>query len=129
MLVLPPSIDLVLCFGKDGHIDISLNGCWEGVSPVPAGKRSYVYDAKHHDDCFDVIVVCSGNTKEVIRTDDKTFPNQFNLKKDPTNTPPLFLKPLVVSADAYLSPGNHDSLFVSFPSLHLVSLCTIVLLI
>jgi hypothetical protein len=81
MLVVPPGMDLVLCFGKDGYVDFFLNGCREGVSPnVPAGERSSVYDTAHHGECFDVAVACS-TAKEVIRTADKTDSDQFKLKK------------------------------------------------
>jgi len=129
MLVVPPGMDLVLCFGKDGHVDFFLNGCREGVSPnVPAGERSSVYDTAHHGECFDVAVACS-TAKEVIRTADKTDSDQFKLKKDPSKTPLLFPKSLADSAGAYLDPDIFSIPFEDFPSPHLVSLRTVVLLI
>lgn len=128
MLVLPPGMDLELCFGKDGHVDFSLNGCQEGVSTVPAGEQSSVYDTAHHGECFYVAVACS-TVQELVRTAGKTDSDQFNLKKDPSKTPLLFPKSLADFAGAYLDPDVYSIPFEDFPSPHLVSLRTVVLLI
>ncbi len=128
MLVLPPGMDLELCFGKDGHVDFSLNGCREGVSSVPAGERSSVYDTAHHGECFDVAVACS-TAKEVIRTAGKTDSDKFKLKIDPSKTPLLFPKSLADSTGGYFNSNDYSIPFDDFPSPHLVSLRTVVLLI
>lgn len=129
MLVLPPGMDLELCFGKDGHIDFSLNGCQDGPSPkIPIGERPSVYDTTHHGECFDVAVACS-IAQKLIRTDGNTVSGKSILKKDPSKTPLLFPKSLADSADTYLASNDYSIPVVDFPSYHLVSLRTVVLLI
>lgn len=129
MLVLPPGMDLELCFGKDGHVDFSLNGCQDSVSAkVPAGERPSVYDTSHHGECFDVAVACS-TAQELIRTEGKTDSDKFKLKKDPSKTPLLFPKSLADSTGGYFNSNDYSIPFDDFPSPHLVSLRTVVLLI
>jgi len=129
MLVLPPGMDLELCFGTDGHVDFSLNGCQDSVSAKgTAGERSPVYDTSHHGECFDVAVACS-TAKELIRTEGKTDSGKFKLKKDPSKTPLFVLKSFADFVGVYLDPDIYSIPFEDFPSPHLVSLRTVVLLI
>lgn len=128
ILVLPPGMDLEVCFGKNGHIDFSLNGCQDGVSPkIPAGKRSSVYDTAHHGECFDVAVACK-LAQELICAEGKTDSDKFKLKKDPSKTPLFVLKSLADSTGGYLNSDAYSISFEDFPS-PLVSLRTVVLLI
>lgn len=131
MLVLPPGMDLELCFGKDGHIYFSLNSCQDGSLPkIPVRERPPVYDTTQHDECFHVAVACS-TARELIRTDGKTVSDKSNLnrKKDPSQTPLLFPKSLAGSADAYLASNDYSIPVEDLPSYQLVSLRTVVLLI
>jgi len=131
MLVLPPGMDLALCFGSDGHIDFSLNSCPDGPSPkIPVRERSSGYVTAQHDDCLDVAVACS-TAQEIIRTDGKTVSDKSNLKlkKDPSKTSLLFPKSLADSADTYLASYDYSIPVEVLPSFHLVSLRTVVLLI
>ena len=129
VLALPSGMDLELCFGMDGHIDFSLNGCQEDCSSrIPVRERLSDYDTTHHGECFDVAVACS-SASEFIRTDSKTDSNKSELNKAPFQTPVLFSKSLFDSA----GPNLDSSVFVisfediAFP--HLVSLRTVVLLV
>lgn len=128
MLVLPPGMDLELCFGRDGHVDFSLSSCQDSVSPkVPAGERPSVYDTAHHGECFDVAVACT--TQELICTEGKTKSDKFRLKKDPPKTPLLFVKPRADSAGGHFDSKLYSISNEDFPPPHLVSLRTVVLLI
>lgn len=131
MLILPPGMDLEICFGQDGRIDFSLNGCQDGASPmVPARERPAFYDTAHYGECLDVVVACSA-TQQIIRSDWKsdTYSDKSTPKKDPSKTPFLFSELLSDSAGAYLDPNLYPTSFRDFPSPHLVSLRTVVLLI
>ena len=129
MLVLPPGMDLELCFGTDGHIDFSLNGCQNGVSPqIPDRERSSIYDTAHHGECLDVAMACS-TVQEFVRTDGKTDSYESELKIDSSKTALLFSKLRTDSAGAYLDSNVYSIPFKNFPSPQLVSLRTVVLLI
>lgn len=125
-LVLPQGMDLVLCFGKDGHVDFSLNSCREGS--VPSGDQSAEYHKAHHDVCFDLIVTC-GTAKEVVCTAGKMDSDKFKSKKDLPKTPLLFWKSLADFTGSYLNLDIYSISFEDFPSLHLVSARTVILLI
>lgn len=129
MLVIPSRMDLELCFGKDGHVDLSLGSCPDGASPkIPARERSSIYGTAHYDDFLHMAVVC-GTAQELIRNGGNSDSYKSELKKDPSKTPLLFSESLAGSAGAYLDSNVHSIPFEDFPSLHLVSLRTIVLLI
>lgn len=131
MLVLPPGMDLELCFGKDGHIDFLLNGCQNVASPmVPAREQPSVHDTAHHDKCLDVAVACS-TTQQIIRSDGKTdaYSSKSTPKKDPSKTLFFVSEFSADSAIGYLAPNFYPIPFEAFPSPHLVSLRTVVLLI
>lgn len=131
MLVLPPGMDLEFCFGKDGHFDVSLNGCEDGASPkIPEREWPSAYDASHHDDCLDVAVACSA-TQQIINSHGKpdSFSHKSAPKKDPSG--PLFLPSefLVASAGAIPGTGLYPVSPDDVSSSHLVFLRTVVLLI
>jgi hypothetical protein len=129
MLVLPPGMDLELCFGNDGHVDFSLNSCQDGASSkAPAKERSPLYDTIHNDDCLHTALVCS-TTQELIRTDGKVHVHRSELKKDTSKAPLLFSKSLADSAGTHLDSSVYSIPDEDFPSHHLVSIRTIVLLI
>lgn len=130
VLFLPPSMDLELCLGTDGHIDFSLNRCHDGVSAKSqAEERTSVYDtAQHHGKCFDVAVACN-SAQELIRAQVRTAADKFKPKKDPSKTPLFVQKSLADFAGGYLNSNVYSIPFEDFPSPHLVSLRTVVLLI
>jgi hypothetical protein len=128
ILILPPGMDLELCFGKDGHVDFSLIGCPDSSLPNRASKeRSPVYDTAHHDDYFHVAVACS-MAQELIRTDGKSDSYKSEPNKDPSKTPLIFSELLAGSAGAYLDSNGYPIPYDDFPSPGLVSLRTVVLL-
>jgi hypothetical protein len=131
MLVLPPGMDLEFCFGKDGHIDVSLNGCEDGASPkIPAREWPSAYDAPHHGDCLDVAVACSA-TQQIIRSDGKSdsFSHKSAPKKDPSGTTFLPSEFLAASAGAFSGADIYPVSPEDVSSSHLVFLRTVVLLI
>lgn len=131
MLVLPPGMDLVFCFGKDGHFDVSLNGCEDGASPkIPASEWPSVDDASHHGNCLDVAVACSA-TQQIVRSDGKTdsFSHKSTPKKDPSDPPFIPSEFLTASAGAFPGTDLYPVSPEDVSSSHLVFLRTVVLLI
>lgn len=131
MLVLPPGMDLEFCFGKDGHIDVSLNGCQDGGSlRIPDREWLSAYDTSHHGDCLDVAVACSA-TQQILRSEGK--PNSFSHKATPKKGPSgTFFLPsalLAASAGAFFGPDAYPVSPEDVSSYHLVFLRTVVLLI
>lgn len=127
VLVLPSGLDLALCFGSDGHVDLSLSRCPDGAtSGMPAGGRQP--DIAHHDDCLHVAVAC-GTAQELIRTEGQSDSSTSQPKKAPCRTSLLFWELPANSADAHLNPKCYPVLFEDCSSAHVVSLGTIILLI
>jgi hypothetical protein len=50
---LPSGNRLILCFGSDGHIDISFTACSQGSPNIPPQKKHFSDKNKHHGDCVD----------------------------------------------------------------------------
>jgi hypothetical protein len=129
MLVLPPGMDIELCFGEDGHFDFSLNSCQDGISlESPSRENSSVCDPAGHGECLNVTVIC-GTAQELIRTDGKSDSYKSDPKKDPSQTPLFFSESLADFAGPYLDPNVYPIPFEDFLSPHLVSLRTVILLI
>jgi hypothetical protein len=130
ILILPQGMDLELCFGTDGHIDFSLNGCQDGVSTkIPASEQPHRYGSIHPDDCRHMALAC-GTAQERIRTAGNTHSYKSRPKKDPSKSFLPFTNMLADSAGAYLHSDVYSSIpFEDCPSPHLVSLRTTVLLI
>jgi len=129
ILVIPSGLDLELCLGKDGHIDVSLNNCQDGASPkFPTRQRPPTYTTTHHDNCHHISLAC-GNPKEAIYTDGKTTCQQYVLNKAPSMRPFILSESLPGSANMYLGSNVFFIPFETLPSPHLGSLRTVFLLI
>lgn len=129
ILILPPGMNLELCFGKNGHVDFSLENCGDSVSPnIFVREWASIYGTAHHGECLDVAVACSATPKR-IHTYGKRAGYKSKLTKNSSKTllpPPKWFSD---SVDTYLG-SNVDSLYIEdFSYLHFVSLRTIVLLI
>ena len=126
ILVLPPGLDLVLCFGKDGQIDFLLNGCPDSTSPkIPTKEWS---DTTQHIECVDVTVACS-MAQELVRFDGKFDSYTSAPKRDPVRTFFLFPEALADSVDTTLARTVYPTPLEDTCSSHLVFLRTVVLLI
>lgn len=128
-LVIPTGLDLELCLGKDGHIDVSLNNCQVGASPKnPTRQQPLTYTPTHHDNCHHIALVC-GNPKEAIYTDGKTACQQYALNKATSMLPFILRESLAGSANMYLSSNVFFIPFEPLPSPHIAFHRTVFLLI
>lgn len=129
ILVIPSGLDLEICLGKDGHIDVSLNNCQDGASPkIPTRQHPPTYTTTHHDNCLHIALAC-GNPKEAIYTDGKTACQQYALNKTPSMLPFILSESLAGSANMYLGSNVFFIPFETLPSPHIASLRTVFLLI
>lgn len=129
ILVIHPVTDLELCFGKNGHVDFSLNNCQNDAAPVRASKdRSHLYTPADHDDCQHVVVGCT-TMREVLPPDGKSGIHNTATEKDLPGTTFLSSALLAASAGAFPAPDTYPVFPEDVSSLHLVLLRTVVLLI
>lgn len=129
ILVIPSGLDLELCLGKDGHIDVSLNNCQDGASPkIPTRQHPPTYTTTHHDNCLHIALAC-GNPKEATRINEKTNYQQYTLNVY-NSTATFFLKgSLAGSENMYAGSNGFFIPFESLSSPNLTALRTVFLLI
>lgn len=129
MLALPTGMDLKFCFGSNGHIDLSLNNCQDDVpSKCSTKERLSIYNTGHHGECRDVAVACN-IAQEFIRTHGKSGSLKSEQKNDTSKISLFFSELLTGFSEPYIDPNAYPTAFKNFPSAHLLSLCTIVILI
>lgn len=128
-LILPPGMDLELCFGNDGHIGLSLNGHQDDTLPCnPSKEQKLLYETAYPDNCQHVALLC-GTEQKLNSRDIKTDLSKYELKQDPSKAPILFSNTFVSSSGTNPNSNPYPVFFEDFPSLHLISLRTVVLLI
>lgn len=131
MLALPAGMDLEFCFGKDGHVDVSLKGCEDGNFPqIPAIEWPSADDESPHLDCLHVAAAC-GATQQIIHSAGKldSFSHKSAPTKDPSGTPFSPSEFLSASADAFPGADTYSVSPEDVSSSHLIFLRTVVLLI
>lgn len=129
MLALPAGMDVEFCFGNNGHVDFSLSNCKDDVlSKFSAKEQPSIHNTEHHGECRDVAVACN-TTQEFIRTYGKSGSLKSEQKNDPSKISLFFSELLADSSEPYIDPNAYPAVFKDFPSAHLLSLGTIVILI
>ncbi|MEW6428897.1 MAG: hypothetical protein AB1568_12780 [Thermodesulfobacteriota bacterium] len=56
----PPGVHLNLCFGTDGHFDLSREIC-TGSAATPCSRPESSLITEHHDDCLDLAAGCGAS--------------------------------------------------------------------
>lgn len=54
----PPGAHLELCFGTNGHFDVSPDFCDTHFNPPQQQRDAAVSDPLHHGDCLDLVIGC-----------------------------------------------------------------------
>ncbi|MCA1765338.1 MAG: hypothetical protein LC633_03665 [Desulfobulbaceae bacterium] len=124
-LIIPPGMDLELCFGEDGHVDFSLGSCTGAGSAIAAARElTAVYATAPNTNCGHFTVAC-GTGEEPLLSGRQPAVH----KQAPANTP--FITPPALSGLAgSLSNRKAPPIPVENPPpSQLVSLGTVVLLI
>lgn len=128
-LVLPPGMDLELCFGMDGHFDLQLDGCQAGVSQKKSTREQPSFDrTEHHDDCFHTPLVCN-TAQKLLAKDNKSEIYTSERKQNLSRTSLIFSKSLTDFVDTYFSSKINSSPHEEFYPPYIISLQSIVLLI
>ena len=127
-LAVPPGLHLELCFGEGSHFEISLDSCHDAPLSQKLVQCDSVLKETHPGECLDLAVACD-SFQEFLSPDRKVGWHKTKINKDPPPATVLF-------AGAFSSPrpisGDRSSFRPTrqaFPSPHIISLRTVLLLI
>lgn len=110
--LIPRGLDLMVCFGMDGHVDVSLNVCQGGEFTLEKASP-LVHGLSHHGDCCDVMVGCGAIQKMARLETDSSAVNHRCKSEEFHSAPNHSLPSEICQPSAGLSPETSDLAFSS----------------
>lgn len=123
---LPSGDRLILCFGSDGHIDISFTARSKCLPNIPKTIKSLSDKNGHHGDCFDVELIAGALGSEQLILPEAGARKILPKKSDSSHVFDISFSSLSLSD--YRFPKTFSLVSKeSFSTSDLISLCTIIL--
>lgn len=123
---LPSGDRLVLCFGSDGHIDISFSACSICLPSTPKKDKRLSDKNEHHGDCIDVELISGASGSRQFASPEAGSRQIMQRKSDSSNVFDISLSSLSLSEHRLQNALSRVSK-EPFSASHFVSLRTIIL--
>lgn len=126
---LPAGVHLNLCIGNDGQIDLSPDVCASSPTQPQRHPDTILCGEDHHDDCLDLAIGCVSSEETcppITKANSSKAKTKRNVSAPAAANYALSFFHRISQSSIRISPHLNGG---AFPSSHLVSLSTIVLLI